>query len=285
MRKSTGGNVVSMTDAKEAKLFAFNKLHYGSVIRANRKKMGYTQQQIADMVGVTKNNVTNWEAGRARPDLNVIPTLCKALSISMHAFFGVPEGKDVLTAEEHRLIEDYRHLSARDRLIIRTNIEKMRELNDADLWNDCKTSFRPIPHNYQRASAGTGDPLSDVTDAEQAFVRISHASQAADEIVTVNGSSMEPMFHHGQDVFIEHTPEIQVGEIGLFVVNGEGFIKEWAGDRLHSLNPEYDDILLCENDDIRCVGRVLGPVDKADYPTPEELAVLQELRREKAFGQ
>ena len=53
---------------KEAKLFAFNKTHYGDVIRNNRKKMNYTQLQVAKLVGVSKNHVTNWEAGRARPE-------------------------------------------------------------------------------------------------------------------------------------------------------------------------------------------------------------------------
>ena len=79
------------------------------------------------------------------------------------------------------------------------------------------------------------------------------------------------------------TVELAAGEIGLFVVNGDGYIKEWAEDRLHSLNPQYPDIPLHEEDAFRCVGRILGPVDPRDYPSNEETAVLQELMREKAF--
>ena len=283
MKKESASNVISLSDAKETQLFSFNKTHYGNVIRDNRKKMGYTQQQVADLVGVSKNHVTNWEAGRARPDLNVIPAICKTLAISLSAFFSVPDAQDALSREEHQLVDDYRHLTPRDRLLIRTSIEKMLELSEAELWERCRLSFLPILHNYQQAAAGTGTPLDSATETYQAFVRKSKEAEQADEIVTVNGSSMEPMFHHGQDVFVEHTSELSVGDIGLFVVNGEGFIKVWASDHLHSLNPEYPDIVLHEDDQFRCIGRVLGTVNKADYPSAEEIVVLQELLKENAF--
>lgn len=32
------------------------------------------------------------------------------------------------------------------------------------------------------------------------------------------------------------------GQIGIFAVNGDGYIKELHGQRLHSLNPKYEDI-------------------------------------------
>ena len=41
--------------------------------------------------------------------------------------------------------------------------------------------------------------------------------------------------------------------------------------------------LLHEDDQIRCIGRVLGTVNKADYPSAEEMVVLQELLKENAF--
>ena len=283
MRKESTSNVISISDAKEAQLFAYNKTHYGNVIRDNRKKMGFTQQKVADLVGVSKNHVTNWEAGRARPDLNVIPALCNALSISLPLFFGVPDAQDALNREEHQLVNDYRHLGTRDRLLVRNSIEKMLELSEAELLERCRMVYLPIIHNYQQAAAGTGTPLDNETETYQTFVKRSKESERANEIVTVNGSSMEPMFHHGQDVFVEYTTELSAGEIGLFVVNSEGFIKEWATDRLHSLNPEYTDIILHEDDQFRCIGRILGPVNKEDYPTPEELVVLEELQKENAF--
>ena len=47
-----------------------------------RNLMGMEQKALADMVGVTANSVSNWERGRARPDINLLPAICRALDIS-----------------------------------------------------------------------------------------------------------------------------------------------------------------------------------------------------------
>ena len=89
---------------------------------------------------------------------------------------------------------------------------------------------------------------------------------------------MLPDYPHGHGVYVMHTPILNIDDIGLFVVNGEGYIKQYRGDHLHSLNPDYPDIPLLESDDVRLVGKVLGPVNVSDYPTEEEKKVLNELR-------
>lgn len=39
-----------------------------------RKRLGLTQKQVADAVGVTDQTVSNWEAGRFEPRLTIIDT-------------------------------------------------------------------------------------------------------------------------------------------------------------------------------------------------------------------
>mgnify|MGYP005806388329 FL=1 len=95
---------------------------------------------------------------------------------------------------------------------------------------------------------------------------------------------MEPTFHVGDDLFIEHTESIEPGEIGIFVANGDGFVKEYQPDGLHSHNPEYPVLRFSEGDDVRCVGRVLGIVEPEQYATDAELEMLEEIRREKKSG-
>ena len=75
----------------------------------------------------------------------------------------------------------------------------------------------------------------------------------------VNGNSMEPAYKDGDIVFVERLDElVREGEIGIFALNGEGYIKRLGDRELISLNPEYDPIPLHEFDDLRCQGRVLG---------------------------
>lgn len=285
MKNTESGNLFSLADARSEKTADFNKARYGELIRSCRKKEDLTQADLANKLGIPKTYVGHWEAGRSRPDLNLIPGLCNALGISLSYFFDAPESEDALTDKERHFMEGYRKVDTRDRMILDSTLETMITLKEEALWDYCRKNFFVIDHNYQTAAAGSGTILEDETETYQMFIRVNQNARRADEIVAVSGSSMEPMFHHGQDVYVEHTPDLEIGEIGLFIVNGNGYIKQLQDGYLHSLNPEYDDIQLDESDTTRIVGRVLGAVDKDDYPNDDELKILQELDRENAFDE
>lgn len=82
--------------------------------------------------------------------------------------------------------------------------------------------------------------------------------------VPISGDSMEPKFHNGSTAFVQSVPVIDDGEIGLFSLNGNSYIKQLVVDRangsvrLHSLNPAYQDIEIHEGDYLYTFGRVLG---------------------------
>ena len=285
MKNTESGNLITLADARSEKTADFNKMRYGELIRSCRKKEDLTQADLANKLGIPKTYVGHWEAGRSRPDLNLIPGLCNALGISLSYFFDAPESEDALTEKERHFMEGYRKVDIRDRMILDSTLETMITLKEEALWDYCRKNFFVIDHNYQTAAAGSGTILEEDTETYQMFIRINPKAKRADEIVAVSGSSMEPMFHHGQDVYVEHTPDLEIGEIGLFIVNGNGYIKQLQDGYLHSLNPEYDDIELHESDTTRIVGRVLGAVDKDDYPNDDELKILQELDRENGFDE
>ena len=80
-------------------------------VRFYRERMGIEQKELARMIGVTGNAVSNWENGRGRPDLNLIPALCEALHITMYELFDVEDPTEQLTAGEQMHIEQYRELT------------------------------------------------------------------------------------------------------------------------------------------------------------------------------
>lgn len=53
----------------------------GSKLTKLRKRLGLTQKQVADAIGVTDQTVSNWEAGRFEPRLTISQTqaLCRVL--------------------------------------------------------------------------------------------------------------------------------------------------------------------------------------------------------------
>jgi phage repressor protein C with HTH and peptisase S24 domain len=110
------------------------------------------------------------------------------------------------------------------------------------------------------ASAGTGNFLESETP-EQILVKETPEAERADLVIRIVGDSMEPTFHNNDKVFVEKCDAIREGEIGIFIINGDAFIKELGNDCLISHNSAYQPIKLTDNDSIYCCGRVLGIVE------------------------
>jgi len=271
-----GGDLIGM------QLYAFNKAHYGDKIREYRLKRGLNQPQLAEIVGVTRNAIPNWEAGRTRPDPRYLPVLCKTLGITISAFFGEVTHLSDLSDEEKRLTNDYRTLSSPNRHIVRRLIDTMIDNEGKELRVRCKNGFERKRRAGLPASAGTGYDLSDEGEEEYVYVRVGREACRADEIITVSGDSMEPTFQNGDDLFVEYAEVLEPGEIGIYVAAGDGYVKEFQRDGLHSHNPAYPVLKFTDDDNVRCVGRVLGIVNKDQYATSIELEVIEDILQEES---
>lgn len=275
------GEIMSLSAHKKEQLYAFNKEQYGEIIRKGRMRRGINQIQLAEILGLSRNLVSNWEAGRSRPDINIIPALCEQLDISISAFFGVTEQSQELSLQERQLLSNYRLLDTRNQELVEAMMYAMLDQAERELRLRCERCFERTFKNAQLTAAGTGNPLEERRHGHYVYVRSDRNACRADEIITVTGDSMEPTFHDGDDLFIEHTENIEPGEIGIFIANGDGFVKEYQPDGLHSHNPAYPVLHFTEGDDVRCVGRVLGVVAPEQYATSAELEMLEEIHREK----
>lgn len=52
-----------------------------------RKLCGYTQEQLAEKIGVSGQSISKWENGLTNPDVSVLPELSRALGIDINALF------------------------------------------------------------------------------------------------------------------------------------------------------------------------------------------------------
>ena len=270
-----GKKIVRMEKARAEKVAAFNRETYGEVIRASRLRRGLSQPQLAALLNTSKNYVSNWEHGRARPDMNIIPQLCAALGIRIAEFFGVQGEIDQLTPEQRAHIERYAQLNARDQATVNALTDSLLRMEDEEFRRHCQEAFVYLFHNSNMAAAGSLNVLGDIVDGECEFIRRDAESACADEIITVTGDSMEPTFYAGDDLLIEHTETLEPGEIGIFVINGEGFVKDYRDGGVYSHNEAaYPFRRFYPGDDVRVVGRVLGKVTREQRPTHEEAVVL-----------
>lgn len=118
-----------------------------------------------------------------------------------------------------------------------------------------------IPFYETPVSAGTGSWLGDDILAEWLTVPRNDMTTSADFALKISGDSMQPKFSNGETVLVKQTSSVFEGEIGVFVLNGESYIKKLEKKELVSLNPAYKPIPLHGFDDVRCVGKVLGALN------------------------
>lgn len=63
----------------------------GNQIKNARKKIGFTQEELALQIGVTAQAVSRWESGAGLPDITMVVPLAQALSVTTDALFGLAE--------------------------------------------------------------------------------------------------------------------------------------------------------------------------------------------------
>lgn len=109
----------------------------------------------------------------------------------------------------------------------------------------------------QPSSAGTGYWL----DEEQMIkkkVILNRDTAKSDLCIPVSGDSMTPLYHDGDILLVRKQPAVDIGEIGIFTIDGAGYVKKFGIGQLESLNPEYEPIPINEDTNLICNGKVLG---------------------------
>lgn len=66
---------------------------YGEKIKAKRKAMGLSQEDLAEKLGVTRQAVSKWEMDRAQPTTSNLRELAQVFSVDMAYFIGEDDSK------------------------------------------------------------------------------------------------------------------------------------------------------------------------------------------------
>lgn len=190
--------------------------------------------QISKDTGISESLMSQWKSGRQLPKYDSLNTLADYFKVS---------GDYLLGRTENPLINESIIRAVRPDEGVEASIPK-----------------RILPFYRTAASAGIGSYLFDDTPVEYVNVPKTDMTTVADYILEVRGDSMKPKFHDGDCVLIQQSERIYEGQIGIFILNGESYIKKMGNGELISLNPDYEPIRLHEYDDVRCAGKVLDKI-------------------------
>ncbi|MCM1190548.1 MAG: S24 family peptidase [bacterium] len=179
--------------------------------------------------------------------------------------------EDILfTNREWKLVESYRSLDATGRSHVDTVLswEAARreelEAGSTVIELSSRSGMRHLTEYFHDASAGRGIFILGNEAASRIAISDSDWDERTDYVIRVNGDSMEPDFRDGDNVMVSQRVELLHGDIGIFVVNGKAYIKEYGETELISRNPDFDNIPVREYDNIVCMGKVIGKLGE-DY--------------------
>ena len=230
-------------------------------IRKLREEKGLTQKELGQKLGYPNGAmVSNWEIGKSSPDPEKLIQLCSIFNVTSDELLGVKSDMSNFTSEERTHITKLRMLDDHGKTVV----EYLLDEEFTRVISSTKKKNRPrlmYINSYSfPVSAGVGSFVENEAP-EQILVPECAEAEEADYVLTVTGDSMQPKFNDGDKVYVVNQRSVEIGEIGIFVINGDSFIKKLGKGQLISLNKKYKPIPLNNDDSIYCCGKVIGIVE------------------------
>ena len=272
-------------------------MDYIDRIKFIKSEKKITNDALSEMTGIPLGTLSKILAGISdSPKLSNIVAICDALDTSLEYIVnGIPENTNNFTLDrgEIRLVENYRALDDHGKELVTLVLDKEKERVSREQYRDhsvvakdtapkiLPTAFsvmnakptsrelaqnrglgkRPLALFDMPVSAGVG-VFVDSPATEEIMIPDNDKTREADFALRISGNSMEPKYRDGDVLLVSNSDYVEVGELGIFILDGNGYFKIYGGDRLISMNKIYGDILLKDFENVSCVGRVVGKLKR-----------------------
>jgi transcriptional regulator with XRE-family HTH domain len=86
---------------------AETKMTLGEKLKSARKNAGFTQEQLAEKLMVSRQAITKWESDKGMPDIDNLKQLSKLLNVSIDYLLDDGEKMDLTVIREEINLDDY----------------------------------------------------------------------------------------------------------------------------------------------------------------------------------
>lgn len=240
----------------------------GERVKEIRKTIGLTLEKFGEKVGVGKTAISNIEKGNRNLTDQMAKSICREFNVNetwlrtgKGEMFQKPEtfSLDALVKERGASDLELEILKAYFELDPKIRRETMEHFKNHLVPADQPREMRMINYFQRLASAGTGSYLFD--NIPETIIEIPADAPDADFAVGVNGDSMEPEYIDGDKLLVKKCLELEVGDIGLFRIGTECYVKELGEGCLISHNKKYEPITAAN---IEIIGKVVGKIGGID---------------------
>lgn len=222
--KKPMAKIIPLSSAKSAKYCASeeranNIIGQRITVARERKNISVKelQRQLKERdIDVGYTTLFRWEKGETEPSSYQLLAICDALDVpDMYSFFMSGGKGQQLNEEGLKKLADYRA----DLIATGNYVQKPATKKQA-------LRYVEMPVSTLGASAGTGEFLSDENIELMRFPENS-VPEKADFAIRVVGDSMEPIYQDHQLVWVQVCDTLLPGEVGIFVLDGQGYIKAY----------------------------------------------------------
>lgn len=247
-------------------------MSFGERLTLLRKQHGYsTRNEFAAKLGIPSTTLRNYETDAREPGHTFLKQISEMFNVSVDYLMGLTDEPEVLKSFrlrslEQDLIEKYRSLDTYGQetisIMLKRELERVQMLRDstelskvAEFPTDTLTRLVA----YRRsASAGSGVFILGNEIEDTIPIPDTPLNRTVDYAIKVSGDSMVPDFYDGDVALVSQSQELNHGEVGIFIVDGNVYIKEYGEKELISRNPQASNIRIGEYDNIVCMGKVIG---------------------------
>ena len=237
---------------------------FSSNLKYLRKKHGMEQVELASKLGrKSGSTISEWEKGSYTPKIKVLAQIATIFHVDLDDLMN----KDltcgsVVHPTQPSLLSQITDTAAK----LHEPRQKKVLTFTQDQLDEQEGRVKKVLSYYTlisngAVSAGTGEWLEDEVKEEITISADKVPSSPYDLILKVNGDSMEPLFQNHEYIFVRKTMEIRNGQIGVFIVDNEAYLKKAYIEKDHlrlvSLNKAYDDLMFDDKNEIKVVGVVV----------------------------
>lgn len=229
-------------------------MNFGQKLKDLRRENGLTQEALSQQIGVSAVAIRSWERCVRSPGAEHLISLSRIFDVSVDSMLGihVSNEADDLSKRERSLLLVYRDLDEYGKRAVDgvCDIERERvSAQKAAFENSEKVvRFEPrknrIPYFSIPSAAGFSAPLDD--DHFKLITVDGCVPPETDYAINIQGNSMFPYIHDGDMVFVKKQEELNVGDVGIFCVDGALYCKQYYHEEggtvmLVSANPALKD--------------------------------------------
>ena len=196
-------------------------MNFGNELNKKMKEKGINQATLAKEIGIPKTTLNSMIKNNVNKiDIDVFLRICKVLNCNPEEFYN-----ELSPRVSPKFVEKYNAIDEFGRKAVNAVLDA--EYERCTTFIEEREEEQPtitINYSFLPASAGTGEFLSDEY-IEQREYPDTPTSRQADIVIPVSGKSMEPKFYDGDELYVRLQPAVNIGEIGVFMVDGKGYVK------------------------------------------------------------